>query len=712
MTKRTDMYADWSVSPRIVWVESPSVELTVSDNHDTCRNLETEPQNSDDLILVQTAGGEDLGGSVLVGLTTTMQDAQIAFAERTTSTSEGTATSADPAGFYLTDIAADFSSDGVTRGATVINFTDKSACTVITVVSGTVLRCTRLKDGSDNQWEIGDAYKVWNTVQCDITGGNIVAVDTGGTPISPVFPTAFTQIVRTSSASATIAQLEIENIQRLIETQRPSHTAMGDIYYWDPYAGDDNNTGVKPEKAVRTFNRAHDLCTDYNHDVIMCQPGNTAGATVADETITISKNYVFVRGPGPDFQIVPTATGTPTVTITGTGTELSSLFVGTAATGGQSAVYVTGDHTLVQDVSINAAQNHAVHVTGSTKSLFSNVQVTNSTTHGFLVGDNTAELDVKNCSAHSCGGDGIRLDGTGITDCKIRGKGTAAHDNTGYGLRIGAAVQKTLLDGEATIQNNTSGDILDNGVQTTYSGIDHSPAFQGHVWITTSSGITGTNYPRGTPAFPVDNIADARAIADEIGLQAFKVNGSITLDQDYTNWQFVGCGNIAVDTVTLNGWDVGGSFFDCCTVTGTGTTTVGAAVFCGSILDNITGVSIISSNSYYRNTVTAGGSGSVITGTRTVLQGDVVIDMVGANRNLQLDFGGEVELRNLGTGGSAYLGASYGTVLLDSTCADGTVTVSGVTTLTDNSGAGCTVVADDVVDPPTTAKAALIPALV
>lgn len=694
MAKRNDIYVDLSVSPRIVWIEDTSAEITVQDNHDTLRNIEVEPQNMDDLILVQTAGGEDLGGSVLVGLTSTLQNAQIAFEERTTSKSEGTATSADPTGFYLTDISADFVADGIERGATIINFTDKSACTVIQIMSANQLRCTKLKDGSDNQWEIGDAYKIWNTVQCDITGGNIVAVDTGGTPISSVFPTAFTQVVRTSSASATIAQLEIENIQRLIETQRSSHTAMGDIYYWDPYAGNDDNTGLKPEKPVLTFARAHDLAIDYNHDVIMCQPGNPTGHTVADETLVISKSYLFVRGPGPDFRIIPTATNKPTVEITGNGVELSSLLVQTAGSGGQTAVYVNGgDHALIKDVLIEDPQNHGVHFVDSARSMAHRVEARGAGGQGILVDDNVTELDIKDCNVHSGVNDGICFDGTGIQNCKIRGAATASYDNAGYGIRITSAVQNTLLDVDVTAQSNTLGNVLDDGTQTVYSGLDHSASFQGYVWIDTGSAIVGTQYPRGTPAYPVNNITDARAIADELSMMAFKLRGAITLDQAYTNWRFEGLSSVGSDIVLLNGQNITTSFFSHVTVAGAMAGL--AANFQECVVSNLSSADCILLRCGIVGSLTLGVTGTeVLMSQCNAISDPTIFDIVGTDRAIRANVDGDVEIRNVDGTGFVSVGSGYGTVNIASSCVGGGVVVSGVTHVTDNSGSGCNVVRD------------------
>jgi hypothetical protein len=44
-------------------------------------------------------------------------------------------------------------------------------------------------------------------IQCEISGGNLVAMDENGVPMSPIQPTAFTQVVRASSSSATLMEL-------------------------------------------------------------------------------------------------------------------------------------------------------------------------------------------------------------------------------------------------------------------------------------------------------------------------------------------------------------------------------------------------------------------------------------------------------------------------------------------------------------------------
>ena len=211
MTTRDDVSVDFLESPRIIEVAAPSTEITMQDLVDTIRVIEGGfhkglPYES----LLNASGKEDLGGGVLVGITNDLQNAQLSFESRTTPAETGTVTTgsgAPIAGKYnFIDISANFVTANVQRGSLVINFTDNSIADVIEVVSATELKTKVLVNGSDNQFDIGDVYHVYNVIQCNATGGNLVAVDDVDVRITSVFPTAFVQVVRTASSSATIQE--------------------------------------------------------------------------------------------------------------------------------------------------------------------------------------------------------------------------------------------------------------------------------------------------------------------------------------------------------------------------------------------------------------------------------------------------------------------------------------------------------------------------
>jgi hypothetical protein len=217
MAVRTDIRVDWNVSPRIVQVDSPSTTLVLQDLVDTLRDIEdgasgtiinpetvqqgqamTEPH------LINAAGKEDLGGGVSVGITAALQDAQLSFEARNTATSSGTHDGGNNSA-SLIDSGADFVNDGITRGDTVTNNADGSTADVLTVATNELTFRDPLTGGTDDDFDNGDGYDVYKTVQMTISGGNLTAVDTdGSTPINAIQPTAFTQVLLAQASQSTL----------------------------------------------------------------------------------------------------------------------------------------------------------------------------------------------------------------------------------------------------------------------------------------------------------------------------------------------------------------------------------------------------------------------------------------------------------------------------------------------------------------------------
>jgi hypothetical protein len=196
------------LSPRIIEVDAPTVTISVQEIVDLTRAWEDTVRGLHFPFLIDAAGKEALGGGVSVGITATLQNAVIAFEVQGGVDSTGTVTTPDTTGVVLTDSAGTFISDGIVAGDTVVNVTDGSITSVLTVDSETQLTTFGLESGTDNQFDSSDSYKVWNKVQAEILGGNLVAVDEFGAPMSAFLPTAQTHIVRSSSSSATIAEVD------------------------------------------------------------------------------------------------------------------------------------------------------------------------------------------------------------------------------------------------------------------------------------------------------------------------------------------------------------------------------------------------------------------------------------------------------------------------------------------------------------------------
>ena len=194
------------LNPRLIRVVGVT-EITVQNLVNQTRDWEDNVENTRYPKLLSAVGKDDLGGGVYVGITARLENTTLSFEEQTTSVESGVCSIFNSSGTILTDSSATFVTSGVASGSTIVNFTDRSVCTVLNIDSETQITHTVLKDGINNQWAVSDTYKIWNEIQCSISGGNLVAVDENGDPISSVTPSAFTQIVKTSSSSATLQEL-------------------------------------------------------------------------------------------------------------------------------------------------------------------------------------------------------------------------------------------------------------------------------------------------------------------------------------------------------------------------------------------------------------------------------------------------------------------------------------------------------------------------
>jgi hypothetical protein len=196
------------LSPRLIQVPiADGTSITIQSLVDQIRDWEDRLENMAYPFLLSAAGKEVLGGGESVGITVTLQNARLAFEARTTPEELGTATTADAAGLMLIDSTALFQTNGVVPGAIVINHTTGGAGTVLTVDSETQLTHQALMGGSRDDWQVGDVYGTHNTIACDVSGGNLVAVDDIGGELNPIFPTAFTQVTLRQSTSAAAIQV-------------------------------------------------------------------------------------------------------------------------------------------------------------------------------------------------------------------------------------------------------------------------------------------------------------------------------------------------------------------------------------------------------------------------------------------------------------------------------------------------------------------------
>ncbi|UCD24754.1 MAG: hypothetical protein JSW51_02215, partial [Gemmatimonadota bacterium] len=210
----------------MIEVALPSTEVINQDLHDTLNSNTLQPGMSDDSLenmdddqIIDSAGKEDLGGGVEVGITSTLLNGQIAFGRTSPrSTTTDTVTTAGTNNVICS--GANFVGDNVARGDWVINWTDFSVSEVLEVISATELR-VRTPTGlaaSSNDFAINDVITVWEVAECELGGGNTVALDAADLSINPLFTTFGRFATRAAASQATATdQTEILSYVKQME---------------------------------------------------------------------------------------------------------------------------------------------------------------------------------------------------------------------------------------------------------------------------------------------------------------------------------------------------------------------------------------------------------------------------------------------------------------------------------------------------------------
>lgn len=668
MTTRTDVNTDYTPSPRVIEVEAPSTELTVQDLVDTVRIQEEAFSGLSFTKLIDAAGKEDLGGGVLVGITANLQDAQVSFQARTTPAETGTVTTGSgPATNGLqtfVDTSADFVTAGVERGSLVINFTDQSIADVYDVVDANTLRTRTLVNGTDNDYDIGDSYQVFNIIQCNITGGNLVAEDENDVQISPVVPTAFTQIVRTASSSATLSESQ--------DIQYASFNGGVSVDETSTYSGTVFPVGT-PRQPVNNWTDALSIA-------------NTRGFT---RFFVLSSTTLSLGSDFSGFTFEGSSKSKVTITLDPSPNLINAEFETVTITG-----TLDGGNVL-RDCNVLSLD----YVDGYLERCILNNNITLSGASGATFLDCFSGVPGLSTPSIDFGGAGSSLamrnyDG-GITLTNKTGSESASLDfNSGQVIIDNTVTTGTIvLRGKGRWQNRNSytggANIVDEMVRT--DDIEQA-SFNNSVAIDVINGSSGTSYPIGTKHYPVDNLADAKTIATNRGFKRITIWGSVTIDnsQDFSDFTIEG-ENPTRTTVTFS--NCGSNFIEVENSTVTGTITGTTPHIEHSVVNNLT----IPSGEVIRS-----GLSGTLTLTGTTSEDLRVVDCYGAGNPIvatpSIDCGGDGPLitasRYAGgltvknkTGATNRVGLIFngGQATIDSTVTAGILAIAGSATVVDNS---------------------------
>ncbi len=305
-------------------------------------------------------------------------------------------------------------------------------------------------------------------VLCTISGGNLVAVDANGASMTPIYPTAYTQVVISQSSSATIATPPSDDhILYLLSSLRGKQRSVGSFYYWNPTSGSDSNDGTTASKAVATFSKAQTLASAGTGDTIFCLASHTSGSTTVTETLNITKANLKVLGPGIAFKLVPTTTTEPTITIAASGVEVSGLNISTAATGSQDAISVSANGAYIEDCWIMNVRGNGINVTTSSRTQIQSCVIEHcggsGTGDGIKLSTSTTEAFIARCIIFD-NINGVSLSGSGLTDNVL--ENNLVYQHSGYGVTIGSGVLRTHVRSGHTFNKNTTGNTQDLGTDS------------------------------------------------------------------------------------------------------------------------------------------------------------------------------------------------------------------------------------------------------
>jgi hypothetical protein len=224
-------------------------------------------------------------------------------------------------------------------------------------------------------------------------------------------------------------------------------------------------------------------------------------------------------------------------------------------------------------------------------------------------------------------------------------------------------------------------------------------SYGGGVSIDELSSNSGTSYPVGNQEFPVNNVPDARTIAESRGLTTFFIRGNITLDtgDDISGFKVIG-ENTSRSLITINtGADTSNCEINNAHVTGI--LDNGIIVRDGIIEDLLYIDGVIYDTMINPGTITLGNNSighflncfSGVPGTSTP-----TIDMGGSGQALAIrNYNGGIALKNKTGTEDVSIDLNSGQIILESTVTNGTLVLRGVGKLTDNS-VGATVLSDDL----------------
>jgi len=205
-------------------------------------------------------------------------------------------------------------------------------------------------------------------------------------------------------------------------------------------------------------------------------------------------------------------------------------------------------------------------------------------------------------------------------------------------------------------------------------------SFYGAVHVDSVNGASGTTWPLGTPAHPVNNLPDARAIALANGFNTYALTGSFSADDGFDNVILRGETGFTADTFDLNLKVFNSCRIENMTVTGVMSPSSNAAnVFSDCYLKNVYNIQGEVANGRMEADIFIA-PGKTLSVAGAIVEGDFTVLDMGSHASTVFSAdlaSGSVLIKNAVAGSLAEMNISGGDITLDASCTGGEYWIEG-----------------------------------
>ena len=273
---------------------------------------------------------------------------------------------------------------------------------------------------------------------------------------------------------------------------------------------------------------------------------------------------------------------------------------------------------------------------------------------------------------------------------------TLTFEDGSYGVDIvggNSNIGESVNFNSVSVRSNNAGGLVGVDALQDLAFIDR------RVFIDVNDGVAGQIYPLGTGTNPTNTYVDGTAIAlaREIG-QRFLLNDTLVLGaaEDIPNSDWLGTSCLSA-TLTLAGSDTTDSLFTRMVVGGQAN---GYMKIVDGGISGLTGFvgQTLNTGLYGDLALAAAGDVTILNAFRASASIPTV-DVNGSTGNVYISgYNGRMNLTNVSGGNSVDIMLDGGSITVDASCTSGSITVSGVGNITDNS-VGATIDDVDLVRP-------------